>query len=46
MMIPSPLQYLASYTIAFVAGAVALASVHAYGKWMKASGMRERDRTC
>lgn len=31
----SPLETLASYAIAFVAGAVSAACVAAYGKWMR-----------
>jgi hypothetical protein len=40
-MIPSPMQYLTSYAIAFAAGAVAVAGLHAYGEWMRTRGRRE-----
>jgi hypothetical protein len=40
-MIPSPMQYLTSYAIAFAAGAAAVAGLHAYGEWMRARGRRE-----
>jgi hypothetical protein len=40
-MIPSPMQYLTSYAIAFAAGAAAVAGLHVYGEWMKARGRRE-----
>ncbi|MFA9439961.1 hypothetical protein ACDA63_10015 [Uliginosibacterium sp. sgz301328] len=35
---PSPLETLASYAIAFIAGAVATVCVAAYGRWMMAKG--------
>lgn len=35
---PSPLETLASYAITFVAGAIAVIAVSAYGKWMKYQG--------
>ncbi len=34
----SPLETLASYAITFVAGAIAVIAVSAYGKWMKHQG--------
>jgi hypothetical protein len=34
----SPLETLASFAITFVAGALSLAAVAAYGKWMKRQG--------
>lgn len=37
---PSPLESLAAYGIAFVAGAVTLAAVAAYGQWMRRQGAR------
>lgn len=40
-MIPSPMQYLTSYAIAFAAGAATVAGLHAYGNWMRARGRRE-----
>lgn len=43
-MIPSPLQYLSAFAIAFVAGAVSVASAYEYGKWMKDAGRREVGR--
>jgi len=39
-MIPSPMQYLATNLVAFVAGMVFVAGINAYGKRMKASGER------
>lgn len=41
MIVPSPLQYLASHAISFVAGAVAVVAVHLYGKSMRALGERK-----
>lgn len=35
---PSPLETLASYAITFVAGALSVIAVSAYGKWMKHQG--------
>ncbi len=34
----SPLETLASYAITFVAGALSVIAVSAYGKWMKHQG--------
>lgn len=34
---PAPLETLASYAIAFVAGALAVMSVTAYGRWVRDS---------
>lgn len=34
----SPLETLASYAITFVAGAVSVVLVTAYGRWMRAQG--------
>ncbi len=36
----SPLETLASYAIAFVAGAISVVALAAYGKWMKHQGQR------
>lgn len=36
---PSPLESLASFGIAFVAGAISLAAVAAYGQWMRRRGI-------
>lgn len=44
-MIPSPMQYLASHAIAFVAGAVATVALHLYGKGMRAAGARNPSTT-
>lgn len=38
---PSPLESLASYSIAFVAGAISFAVVAAYGRWMRYRGIKE-----
>jgi hypothetical protein len=38
MINQSPLETLASYAISFVAGAVSLSLVVAYGRWMKHRG--------
>ena len=35
----SPLETLASYAIVFVAGAVSVVLVNAYGRWMRAQGI-------
>jgi hypothetical protein len=40
-MIPSPMQYLTTYAIAFAAGAATVAGLHAYGQWMRARGRSE-----
>ena len=34
----SPLETLASYAITFVAGAISVIAVSAYGKWMRHQG--------
>lgn len=34
----SPLEILASYAITFVAGAVSVVAIAAYGRWMKHQG--------
>lgn len=34
----SPLEILASYAITFVAGAVSVVAISAYGKWMRHQG--------
>jgi hypothetical protein len=34
----SPIETLASYAIAFAAGAVSVVAIVAYGKWMKHQG--------
>lgn len=34
----SPLETLASFAITFVAGAISVLAVSAYGKWMKQQG--------
>jgi hypothetical protein len=34
----SPLETLASYAITFVAGAISVIAIAAYGKWMKHQG--------
>lgn len=39
MIVPSPFQYLASYAITFVAGAVSIAAL--YGKRHRAAGTRD-----
>jgi hypothetical protein len=41
MIVPSPLQYLASHAIALVAGAVSVVAVHMYGKRQRAAGARD-----
>ncbi len=38
MLNQSPLEILASYTITFLAGAVSVVAIVAYGKWMKHQG--------
>lgn len=38
---PSPLESLASFGIAFVAGAISFAAVAAYGQWMRCRGIKE-----
>lgn len=38
---PSPLESLAAYGIAFVAGAISLAAVATYGQLMRRRGVRE-----
>lgn len=40
----SPLETLASYAIAFAAGAVSICLVSAYGNWMKSKGELIRAR--
>lgn len=35
---PSPLEVLAAYAITFVAGAISVLAVSAYGQWMKHKG--------
>lgn len=34
----SPLETLASYAITFIAGALSIVAISAYGKWMKHQG--------
>jgi len=38
---PSPLESLASFGIAFIAGAICFATVGAYGQWMRRRGERQ-----
>ena len=38
MINTSPLETLASYAIAFVAGAISISIISAYGKWIKNKG--------
>ncbi|NMG35835.1 hypothetical protein GRF61_15410 [Azoarcus sp. TTM-91] len=45
-MIPSPMQYLATNLVAFVAGMVFVVGLNAYGKRMKASGERAARTGC
>lgn len=39
----SPLEALASFAITFVAGAISVMAVSAYGKWMKHQGRQARE---
>lgn len=39
----SPLETLASFAITFVAGAISVLAVSAYGKWMKHQGRLAND---
>jgi len=39
----SPLETLASFAITFVAGALSVLAVSAYGKWMKHQGRLARE---
>jgi hypothetical protein len=39
-MIPSPMQYLATHAIAFIAGAASLIAIRYYGRFMHTSGVR------
>ncbi|MBY0242454.1 MAG: hypothetical protein K2X55_24385 [Burkholderiaceae bacterium] len=41
----SPLEALASFAISFVAGAISLAVVSAYGQWMKSKGQKESTKS-
>lgn len=42
MIVPSPLQYLASHAIAFAAGAATTFALRLYGRYMRACGAKQR----
>lgn len=42
MIVPTPMQYLASHAIAFVAGALTTIAIHFYGKRQRSVGARSK----
>lgn len=39
----SPLETLAAFAVTFIAGALSIAAISAYGKWMKHQGRQARE---